>query len=547
MTRCLTQKRLSQNYGYEELYISSFFPKYEDKHRHIGIAQHILSLPHSFTSVDMFEQQRPDSPAGNLELKKPARGIVRPVTSEEELSDQPPAQLLSTAREIALVLTLAGAGFLNIIFVQSAVIMLPSISEALGIPPNRQQWITSSYNIAFACVLLLWGRLADIYGRRIFFIYGSIFVTIITVTIPFSPGEIVFDILRALQGLGSAATVPSAVGILSSTFPPGKKRTYAFVTYTATSALGSVMGNIMGGIIGAYLSWKWVFWIIAILAAFTTVAGIIVIPRPPVKTIDPDSKLDVDWIGGALISTSLITLLFALTEGGGIGWSTPWIPVLIVVALLLMVVFYFWQRHLERTDRSPLVKVSMFRNAQFTSAFAIIGCFFASYNSYLIFATYFYQDFLGLGVIETTVRFLPAGVAGLLVSFVTAKALTIFPGFYVLVFSTICGIISPLLFALPISPNTTYWAYGFPAMCLCISADMLSPTINLFVVGRSLGLAIATAVQGAVGSTGGSEIHRDPSMLKGLRAGEWVNVGLAAATLLLVLVFFRATRHSGAS
>lgn len=97
---------------------------------------------------------------------------------------------------------------------------------------------------------------------------------------------------------------------------------------------------------------------------------------------------------------------------------------------------------------------------------------------------------------------------------------------------------------------------------------MLSPTINLFVVrrlderdqslggallntsnqvGRSLGLAIATAVQGAVGSTGKEGIYRDPSMLKGLRAAEWVNVGLAAATLLLVLVFFRGTRHSGAS
>ena len=116
-----------------------------------------------------------------------------------------------------------------------------------------------------------------------------------------------------------------------------------------------------------------------------------------------------------------------------------------------------------------------------------------------------------------------------------------------LIFGLICGTISPLLFALPFLPQTTsYWAYGFPAMCLCLSVDIFWPVASLFIaqqlpqedqalgsgllqtanqVGRSLGLAIATGVQTAVeGNTG--TLSGDGELLRGLRAAQWFNVGL---------------------
>lgn len=169
---------------------------------------------------------------------------------------------MSKARTIGLVITLTGAAFLNTLSVQAAVIILPTIGRDLHIPAARQQWIVSAYSLAFGCFLLLWGRLADVYGKRLIFIYGSAWVCLVTLICPFIPNEIGFDVFRGLQGLGAAANVPTAIGILGVTFPPGKAKNYAFATYSAGAPMGSVFGNILGGLVAQYASWKWVFWIL---------------------------------------------------------------------------------------------------------------------------------------------------------------------------------------------------------------------------------------------------------------------------------------------
>ncbi len=127
-------------------------------------------------------------------------------------------------------------------------------------------------------------------------------------------------------------------------------------TFKAAGApLGSVFGNILGGLITQYASWKWVFGAVAILTAVVTVAGILFIPSPK-HTLHQDGvkvRASVDWLGAALITIGLLVLMFALTEGNVVGWATPWVPVLIVVGVFLIVLFVFWQRHLEKKEPSP--------------------------------------------------------------------------------------------------------------------------------------------------------------------------------------------------
>lgn len=249
--------------------------------------------------------------------------------------------------------------------------------------------ITSTYNISAGCLILLWGRLADIFGRRLVFLIGLTLFTLSTLVIPFSPVEECFLVLQAFQGLSAAALVPSAIGILGSVFPAGKERTYAFVTFSAASSAGSVLGNVAGGAIGSFLSWKWVFWISAILAGGVTIAAFMV--APAARQIDGDEgakNRSVDWIGGISITATLSTLLVALSERNLVEWRTSWVIVLLIVSALLLLCLILWQRHLERTRiTSPLMKISMFKNHRFSAAFIVIGVFFASHNSYLIFAT----------------------------------------------------------------------------------------------------------------------------------------------------------------
>lgn len=250
------------------------------------------------------------------------------------------------------------------------------------------------------------------YGKKIIFVWGSIWITVTSILVPVIPNEIGFDVFRGLQGLGAAAMVPTAIGILGTTFPPGKAKNYAFACYGGGAPLGGVFGNIFAGVLGQYLEWKWVFWIFGILTALVTVTAIYVIPPPPVKR-EPQLTKMVDWIGGAIVTVGLIILLFALSEGNVVGWNTPWVGTLIGVSILLLVAFGFWQHYLEtKTDRKPLMKISIFKNVRFTAANAIMLMFFSSFNNFLIYATYWFQEYQGLSIIQTTIRFIPMGVTG---------------------------------------------------------------------------------------------------------------------------------------
>jgi hypothetical protein len=126
------------------------------------------------------------------------------------------------------------------------------------------------------------------------------------------------------------------------------------------------------------------------MAAAVTAAGYFLIPLRPVPASTVEGpKAAVDWIGGALITIGLLALMFALTEGNVVGWTTPWVSVLIIVAIILITLFISWQWWLEmKTTRRPLMKVSIFKNMRFSAAMITMLFFFASFNNYLIFATY---------------------------------------------------------------------------------------------------------------------------------------------------------------
>ncbi|ATY66642.1 efflux protein [Cordyceps militaris] len=498
----------------------------------------------------------------------------------EESHDNKPQELpLSRAKAIALVLTLTGAAFINTLSAQSVVIILPAIGKTLDVPDSRLQWIISAYSLSFGCFLLLWGRIADIFGKRFIFIAGSVWVTIATAVNPIMPNEIAFDLFRGLHGLGAAANVPTAIGILGVTFAPGKAKNYAFAAYGAGAPLGSIFGSILSGVIAQYASWKWVFGCTSIMAAAISVAGFILIPpaaEPPKLAANASiaARLRlVDWAGGALITVALVALLFALTEGNVVGWHTGWVYGLLVVAALLMVAFYFWQRHLETrpaaAGRPPLIKVSMFGNRQFLAVMAIMGLFFASFNNFLVFATYYYQTYLGYDPLQTMLRFLPTGVGGICVSFAVAFLLSRVPTAFMLVAGTLAVSVASLLFAVPIPTTTTYFAWGMWAMLLSVvGADLTWPCLTFFTsqalpaedqavggalinavsqLGRAIGIALATAIQTAVLArrrgvsveSVGPLTEMDNPSLASIRIASWFNFALGIASMVIVCVAFR--------
>ncbi|KAH6679835.1 drug resistance protein [Plectosphaerella plurivora] len=517
---------------------------------------------------------------------------IQPTTPRPQASPPPlneaPILTLTVAHQIGLVATLTGASFMNTLSLQAVVIILPSIGSTLSIPEQRLQWIVSAYSLAFGCFLLLWGRIADLHGKKRIFIAGSAWVAIVIVANAFAPNEVAFNVFRGLHGLGAAANVPTAIGILGTTFPPGTAKNYAFSAYAAGAPLGSVFGNLLAGIIAEYLHWRWVFGVQAIMAAIVPVAGFFVIPATPPSLPRPSSgddavddttaraKRSIDWIGGFLVTVGTFALLYALTEGNVVGWRKPYIPTVIAISGLVLVAFVLWQRHLEKRGvRPPLMKVSLFKNKRYSAAMLIMALFFAAFNNFLIFATYFFQEYQGLSALQTTLRFLPTGIAGLVTAFIVAMLLSRIPTYLLLVFGNTTMCIAALLFATPIPPTTSYFAYGLPAMVLgVIGADTTWPSLTLFIskslpqedqavggalinaigqVGRAVGLAVSTAVQTSVMAQSrrvpvedvGEIAEWDDPSLDGLRAAQWTNFGFIFVSLMTVLFVFRSSEVVG--
>jgi MFS family permease len=395
---------------------------------------------------------------------------------------------------------------------------------------------------------------------------------------PFAPEQISFNVFRALQGLGGAAATPSAVGIIFGVFPPGKGQIYAMSAFSAGFPLGNIIGNILGGIIAQNLSWHWIFWIMCIVSACSCGLSLVVIP-PLAKDAETQAvplrdrlrKLgkEMDWIGLLLSIVILMFLLVSLTEGNSVGWTSPWVLTLLILSCLLFPVFIQWERRLEKAAaRPPLIKLSIFSSRVYCAAQAIVFIFWASFNNFLVFATYFYQDYQRLSVIQTTLRFLPSGITGLATVYVSSQLLSHVDGYAVAIWGTACVSVACLLFAVPIPPDTTYWAYGFPAMIiLTLGGDTLYPCLSLFVmksipgedqamgaaifqtlgqVGRSIGLAIATAIQIAVqdkhedGISSNNEV-----LLRGYRAANWFSFAIGVIAIAIAAYAFRGAGKLG--
>jgi predicted MFS family arabinose efflux permease len=338
--------------------------------------------------------------------------------------------------------------------------------------------------------------------------------------------------------------------------------------------LGAVFGNVLAGVLAEYVSWKWVFVVIALAAFSISAAAIFVIPRSPKRPVleEGTAKASIDWLGAVLVTVGLLVLLFALTEGNFVGWSTPWVPVLIVVSLIMIGLFAFWQHRLETAGKlAPIMKVSHFRNLQFSAAMVIMALSFSSFNGFLVYATYFYQGYQGLSPLDTTLRFLPTAIAGFITAAIVSQLLGRVPTYLMLAVGSVCVATAGLLFAVPIPPDTIYWAWSFPAMVISVfGVDTTFPCLILFTshalpqadqalggalvnavgqMGRAIGLAGATAIQTAVMSRergvsvqeAGHVIVGDRASLLGLRAAEWWNFALGVCALFVVLAAFRGS------
>ncbi|MGW7091750.1 DHA2 family efflux MFS transporter permease subunit [Streptomyces sp. NPDC054874] len=266
-------------------------------------------------------------------------------------------------------------------------VIVPSVIEDLDATSAQTQWIQESYAIVFAALLLLTGRLADIFGARRIFLGGVVVFGATSVLAGLAPNSGLLIVARFLQGAGAAMLLPTSLSLLKATFT-GKARGQAFAVWGSTIGAAAALGPLLGGWLAEHASWRWAFGINVPLSVLVG-AGVLLYMAPSPRT---RGRIDVP---GALLSVAGLGLLaFGLVEGRtygwivgvhplevlGLTWSGGPSPVLVALVLSAAALFAFVRRQtaLSRKGESDrvLMDVSLFSVASFRSgniATLIIG------------------------------------------------------------------------------------------------------------------------------------------------------------------------------
>src|SRR5580658_2217242 len=187
-------------------------------------------------------------------------------------------------------------------------IALPSAQHALGFPNSDRQWVVTAYALAFGSLLLLGGRLGDMFSRKRVFITGLAGFALASALGGAAQSFEMLVIARTLQGAFGAILAPAALGTLVSTFREPRERGRAFGVFGSVAVGGGAVGLILGGVLTQYLSWRWTLYVNLVFAAIA-VAGALTFMR----SNRPETRPQIDWVGTVLASTGLFAIVFGFS------------------------------------------------------------------------------------------------------------------------------------------------------------------------------------------------------------------------------------------
>ena len=219
-------------------------------------------------------------------------------------------------RWLALV-ALAVAQFM--VFLDETVVnvALPSIKLSLGFSQGTLAWVVSAYIVVFGGLVLLGGRVADLFGRRRVFLIGTAVFGVASLLDGAAQSQGMLLGARVLQGVGAALATPAALALVAALFPVQAERVKALTIWGALSGLGFAIGILLGGAITQAASWRWVFLINVPVA----LVSLFVVPRL-VSESRVAGRRGFDLAGAATVTVGLGALVYALVKAPAYGWSS---------------------------------------------------------------------------------------------------------------------------------------------------------------------------------------------------------------------------------
>ncbi|MCW2785475.1 MAG: transporter [Marmoricola sp.] len=292
-------------------------------------------------------------------------------------------------------------------------IALPFIKSDLHISQANLQWVVTGYALAFGGLLLLGGRLGDLYGRRRVFMIGLTVFAVASGLGGLAQNEAMLLTSRGLQGLGAAIAAPAALALIATTFPAGPRRNTAFSVYAAMSGVGAAIGLLLGGWLTGLTphlfgldvhGWRLTFLInvpIGLIAAFSA-------PRL-LKESDTHRGVALDLPGAITGTLGLVSLVYGISHAGTVNaagktqWTAPETLIAIVLGLTLLFSFIT----IERRIKNPLLPLRILANRTRATAFVAMMIVPAAMFAMFYFLSQFIQTVMGYSPLHAGLAFMP--------------------------------------------------------------------------------------------------------------------------------------------
>src|SRR5437588_5941820 len=306
-----------------------------------------------------------------------------------------------------LVLVVAAVAQLRLVLDATIVnIALPSAQQALGFSNGDRQWLVTAYALSFGSLLVVGGRLGDMFSRKWVFITGLVGFAIASAIGGAAGSFVVLVTARALQGAFGAILAPAALGTLVSTFIDPRERGRAFGVFGSVAAGGSAIGLVLGGVLTEYFSWRWCLYVNLVFAAIAA-AGALAYLRGG----RPASRPQLDWPGAVLACAGLFAIVFGFSQAETAGWTAALTVGSLVGGIVLLAGFVVAEQRVPH----PLLPLRVIVDRARGGAYVAVGISGMALFGTFLFLTFYLQVVKVFSPLTTGLLFLPM-TASILIS-----------------------------------------------------------------------------------------------------------------------------------
>ncbi|MGW3482472.1 DHA2 family efflux MFS transporter permease subunit [Rhodococcus indonesiensis] len=429
-------------------------------------------------------------------------------------------------------------------------VALPHMQTDLGFTQTNLSWVFNAYVIALGGLLLLGGRLSDLFGPRRMFATGWVVLGIGSLVAGFA-GNVGVELTgRVLQGVGSALIAPAALTLLMMLFGSNPKElTKAMAFYGAAAPAGGTAGVFLGGVITEFISWQWVFFINVPIAVIALIAT-----RPLMPGGKMGARGSVDVFGALTVTLGLAAVVFGIVRAEVEGWASDETWITLGIGVVLLIIFFVSQK----VKKDPLMRLSIFRSPNLASANVAQLLLGAAWIPMWFFLNLYLQQVLGFTAFPAGAALLPMTILIMIGMIALAPRIIAAVGPKVPIVLGLLVLAAGLGWMSFIRPDGNYWVDAFgpsllvafgqvlafiPSLQTAISAappeegGLASGIVNTsYQVGSALGLAVVTAV---AASYGASQLGNLEALTKGFSAA-FITAGIISLLgALLALITFR--------